>query len=193
MWLGNTKLLWVAGMGLVIGASGCARLTGGPRLLEPEERQRLNEGYGTHEVRKPVIVVDGPDLSYFDERDMAADALGRIGADSIPDLQLALKSPDVKVRQYACRALAQAGPSAAPAVTDLSAALDDVDPDVRRLAARALGQIGPAAKDAIPALIRVIGDGKSPVPTPGAPRLDIQPEIKQDDTSIARQRSGRFV
>lgn len=192
MWLGKTKSPWVAGMGL-LAVSGCTGLSGGPRLLEPDERQRFDHGVGVYEVQKPVLPPNSPDLSYFDERDMAADALGRIGSESIPELQLALKSPDVRVRQYACRALAQAGSAAAPAVHDLSALLDDADPDVRRLAARALGQIGPAAKEAIPALIRVIGESKATKPQPAGDKADIKPDLKRDDTSIVRRSTSRFV
>lgn len=189
MWLVKSMSLGVAGMGLVF-CVGCVRLTGGPRPLEPQERQLLETGYGVHEVQKPVLP-GTPDLSYFDDRDMAADALGRIGAESVPQLQLALKSPEVAVRQFACRALARAGAAAAPAVADLTALLDDSDADVRRLAARALGQIGPAAKDAIPALMRVIGDGhsapaaspQSTVPPSTVPNADVKPELPPSDSA----------
>lgn len=172
MWPRDSKSLWVAGMGLLLG-SGCATgWQGGPRPLTHEELERLEDNYDQHMTFKPVLPPDAPDLSFFDEHDMAADALARIGAESVPELCVALRSSNPRLRRYAALALARAGSNAAPAVPELVERLRDDDAAVRQNAARALGQIGPAARDAIPALIRVLGEDEfGPVPMQPVPSL----------------------
>ena len=170
MWPRDRHLLWVAGMGLVF-VTGCSTGWGTKvRPLNDRERLQMENNFESQMTMKPVLP-DSPDLFYFDERDVAADSLARIGSESVPELCVALKSTNPRVRRFAALALAREGSNAAPAVPDLVELLRDDDAEVRRAAARALGQIGPAAKSAVPALIRVLGDG-APSPTPApAPAL----------------------
>ena len=97
-----------------------------------------------------------PPVSEWGLKEMAADALARIGADAVPELVSALNDSNPQVRLQAARALARIGPDAAPAVQALTEHLTDVNPLVRQNAARALGQIGPRAKSAVPDLIRAL-------------------------------------
>lgn len=100
--------------------------------------------------------LDQPYLREWSVRETAADSLGRIGVDAVPELIKALGNPDAGLRVQAARALAVIGPKAGAAVPSLISLLSDDDEAVRRAAARALGQIGPAARDAIPSLIRLL-------------------------------------
>jgi HEAT repeat protein len=107
-------------------------------------------------------------LPTFDERteqQVAAEALAQIGPEAIPELRLALSSPEAHVRREAAGVLARMGPDAKDAVTDLMRLLDDEDEATRKIAARALGRIGPDAAPAVPALMRTLLDSQ-----PAAPR-----------------------
>jgi HEAT repeat protein len=101
-------------------------------------------------------------LTQWTEQEVAADALGRIGAAAVPALVQALQSPDANVRLKAVEVLGRMGAEATDAVPQLIKLLDDPDPAVRKAAARTLGLVGPAAKDAVPALIRALLQPTSP-------------------------------
>jgi HEAT repeat protein len=89
-------------------------------------------------------------------RTKAALALGQIGSAAVPELIIALRSPDKYVRREAVWALAKIGPEAASAVFALAKVLRDTAAPVRKGAARALGQIGREARAAIPLLIEAL-------------------------------------
>ena len=72
-------------------------------------------------------------------RQIAADALGEIGAPAVEFLTVALKDPNEDVREAATRILGNVG---APAVASLDIALKDSSAAVREAATRALGAIG---------------------------------------------------
>jgi HEAT repeat protein len=91
-----------------------------------------------------------------DSREVAADALGRIGTPAVPALAEALSDPVPSVRVDACRALAYMGAKAKDAVPPLTRTLSDPEEAVRQEAARALGQIGDSAQLAIPDLIQML-------------------------------------
>lgn len=120
------------------------------------------------QVMRPVA----PDVRPFEqwsEQEAAADALGRIGAQAIPYLQQALRSPDSHVKKQAAEVLARMGSDAKGAVNDLLPLLDDADPEVRKVAVRTLGRIGPDAAAAIPALMRSLVQEEPLAPAPLLP------------------------
>ena len=90
------------------------------------------------------------------EQDLAAAALGRIGKPAVPQLVMAMRHRDARIRTQAAQVLAKIGPDAQSAVPQLTAALDDENLAVRKAASRALGEIGPAAQEAVPALMRTL-------------------------------------
>ncbi|MGL4461992.1 MAG: HEAT repeat domain-containing protein [Planctomycetia bacterium] len=94
---------------------------------------------------------------------MGLGKLGREAALATPALAAALKDGDRQVRQLAADALGRIGaPEAASAVPALADALGDEDAAVRRMAAVSLGKLGPAAAAAIPALKKTAKD-KAPI------------------------------
>ena len=95
-------------------------------------------------------------LAQWTEQDVAADALGRIGAAAVPALIEGLRSPDPAVRLKAVEVLGRMGPDAQDAVPDLVRLLDDPDEAIRKAATRTLGRIGPPAQEAVPALVRTL-------------------------------------
>jgi hypothetical protein len=132
---------------------------------EPSNLSRAAVPAATMHVMRPVA----PEIRPFEqwtEQEAAADALGRIGAQAIPYLQQALRSPDAHVKKQAAEVLARMGSDAKPAVNDLIPLLDDPDLEVRKVAVRTLGRIGPDAAAAIPALMRSLVQ-EEPLP-PGA-------------------------
>ena len=95
-------------------------------------------------------------LAQWTEQDVAADALGRIGAAAVPALIEALRSSDAAVRLKAVEVLGRMGPDAKDAVPDLVRLLDDPEEPIRRAATRTLGRIGPPAQEAVPAIVRTL-------------------------------------
>lgn len=132
-----------------------ALVTTGPAAAMRVERQQ---------VVAPII----KPYEQWTEQEAAADALGRIGAQAIPYLQQALRSPDSETKKQAAEVLARMGSDAKPAVNDLIVLLDDPDLEVRKVAVRTLGRIGPDAAAAIPALMRTLVE-EHPVPPPFIP------------------------
>jgi HEAT repeat protein len=87
------------------------------------------------------------------ERNAAIKVLIKRGADSIPALLEALRSPDPDVRNFACVALGKVGDSAATEPL-LALVADDSDANVRYMAIEAVGRIGdPRAIDVLIALL----------------------------------------
>jgi HEAT repeat protein len=78
--------------------------------------------------------------------------LGRIGANAVPGLCLALKDPWAEVRLAAVEGLGHMESRAKDATAPLAAALTDPDLRVVYAAATALGRIGPEARAAVAAL-----------------------------------------
>jgi hypothetical protein len=124
-------------------------------------------------VERPLSAPIKP-FEQWSEQEAAADALGRIGAQAIPYLQQALRSPDPEMKKQAAEVLARMGSDAKPAVNDLIVLLDDPDLEVRKVAVRTLGRIGPDAAAAIPALMRTLVEDH-PVPPPIAPPAPLPP------------------
>ena len=96
-------------------------------------------------------------------RRMAAQALGKLGADAkpvLPTLQKKVLDPNVDVRLAVVEALASIG---AEGRRGLAAALNDQDPKVREAAARGLASLGPNAAEAIANLVGALGDEDSAV------------------------------
>lgn len=122
-----------------------------PRLLQDDQVKAAGYLLPTFEERS--------------ERQLAAEALAQIGSEAIPELRLALGSPEPRVRREAVGVLARMGPDAKDAVPDLMRLLDDEDESIRKIAARALGRIGPDAAPAVPALMRTLLESQ-----PAAPR-----------------------
>lgn len=83
----------------------------------------------------------------------AAAALGKIGADAVEPLMMALEGQDNTLRFYAAVALGRVGK---PAVPSLLRAMQGRDTKVRQGAIHALGEVGPDAKAAIPELIGIL-------------------------------------
>lgn len=117
---------------------------------------------------RPIVAPIIKPYEQWTEQEAAADALGRIGAQAIPYLQQALRSPDSATKKQAAEVLARMGSDAKPAVNDLIVLLDDPDLEVRKVAVRTLGRIGPDAAAAIPALMRTLVE-EHPVPPPIVP------------------------
>jgi HEAT repeat protein len=88
-----------------------------------------------------------------------ADSLGEGLRVTLPELAVALRDPDVRVRRAALDVLELLGPRAAPAGPAIIGALGDPDLFVRWAAARALGKTGGAPADAgIAALAHLLYD-----------------------------------
>jgi hypothetical protein len=91
------------------------------------------------------------------EAEVAADALGRIGAPAAPQIATMLDDPDPRVRRRGAEILARIGSDAEAAIPALIRLVEqDPDLQVRKAAAFALGQMGPKAAPAIPALTRMM-------------------------------------
>ncbi len=94
------------------------------------------------------------------EAEVAADALGRIGAPATDEVVDMLSDADPRVRRRAAEILARIGSEAEQAIDPLIRVLEqDSDPQVRKAAAFALGQMGPKAAAAAPALLRRVREG----------------------------------
>lgn len=171
--------LYVAAAGIAILLGGCGRTppqrvetSKGGQAKEPEvspdpqpERPAplpdndLLVSIQNGQVRRAAFVEPVPIPK--SERQLAADALARIGPPAVPMLVQSLKSSDLEVRRQACKVLMRMGPDAKEAVPELTNLLDDEDEELRRMAAIALGRIGPDAGDAVPALMRTLLEGES--------------------------------
>jgi len=92
----------------------------------------------------------------------AAEALGRMGPESIPVLAGGLQSENYFVRRISTRALGAVGAGGVP---DLVKALEDEDRNVRLIAVQTLGRIGPEAKQSVPALTKALQDERYKVRT----------------------------
>jgi len=88
----------------------------------------------------------------------AADALARIGKESVPALVRALGDPRDEVRWGAAIALGKLKGEARPALQALTAALRDRNENVRYCATVALGSLGPAAAGAGVAAVGTVGE-----------------------------------
>jgi hypothetical protein len=156
-------------------AAGCGTRFTGPtkEIRTPEPAVFYTSVQTTGEVAqasyaRPITPTEVPrlrPLAEWTEKDMAADALGRIGPPAVPALRQALQSTDPEVRLNAVQVLARMGPDAKDAVPDLVALLDDPDERIRKAAARTLGRIGPESAPAVPALMRSLLQAE-PAPPP---------------------------
>jgi HEAT repeat protein len=91
------------------------------------------------------------------EAEVAADALGRIGAAAAAEAIAMLDDPSPTVRRRGAEILAHIGADAEEAIEPLIRTLEqDPDPQVRKAAAYALGQMGPQAAAAVPALTNML-------------------------------------
>jgi len=122
----------------------------------------------TVQYQPPAIERPKP-LSEISDKELAAEALARIGPPAVPSLIQALQHRDPQVRREVVRVLMRMGPDAKAAAPELTRLLDDEDELVRKYAVKALGNIGPDAAIAVPALMLDLLQ-----PTPEVPRRDIQ-------------------
>ena len=76
----------------------------------------------------------------------------------LPQLSLALRDDDERVKSLSAQALEHVGPDAVVAVPDLVRLLADPSEALRNSACIALAGIGPAARDALPDLQRALSD-----------------------------------
>ena len=86
----------------------------------------------------------------------AADALGRLGAKSVPHLIPRLASDTVSVKRSAALAVGRIGAAAEAAVPSLRALLEADASATRNVAIYALTAIGPASAPAMPALTKLL-------------------------------------
>jgi hypothetical protein len=124
-----------------------------PKLLETDPG-------GTNYV-SPSLELDQSRLirrrEEWTEAEVAADALGRIGAPATPQIVIMLNDPDPRIRRRGAEILARIGSDAEVAIPALIGVVEqDPDLQVRKAAAFALGQMGPKAEAAIPALTRMM-------------------------------------
>ncbi len=128
-------------------SDGCARKnamevlsgTGDPRAVAP--LMAVLRKSGGYNCKIGSSLIGGP------LRNVAADALKKLGTVSLDPLLVLLKDDDKDIQQLAVFALA--GVKAPQSVDTLVAALSDPNPRMRRGAARALGLIMPGAMVAI--------------------------------------------
>lgn len=118
-------------------------------------------GAELEELLQALTAGDDAGAAGMDDRETAAVAIGRYGADAIRPLEDLLASDDAGARWWAARALAEIRDSGAG--PPLIRALSDVDPDVRACAALALGRLGAppaaiAATEASGSLACALGD-----------------------------------
>jgi HEAT repeat protein len=85
-------------------------------------------------------------------RDAAVQALAKVGPAVVPTLDEALADRSPTVREVAATALGRLGADAKPAVPTLIGLFQDRDPAVRLRAAEAVGQLGPTLPETVPAL-----------------------------------------
>ena len=114
-------------------------------------------------------------------RNLAIDAIGRLGAAAIPTLIEVMNESNASVREGTAQALGLMGPDAAPAVPVLIRALDDRDVLVRRWSIEALGAVGPRVASLAPALVAAL-DHKDTAVRRGAVTgaSAVRPELRPD-------------
>jgi HEAT repeat protein len=108
-------------------------------------------------------------------RALAAEAMGRLGADgkaALPALLLALRDEGELVRQNALQSIIAIGPDGT-ATQPLTDSLKDSDALVRVLSANALGRLGPLARPALPALREALKDRDENVQQAAADALKV--------------------
>lgn len=106
----------------------------------------------------PVLIKS---LENADLANMAAEALGAIGADAkdaVPKLTNLLASTEEDQHQGVIRALGNIGHGASQVVPRLISFLQSEDAIIREEAARAIGKIGANANTVVPALIKLLSD-----------------------------------
>jgi HEAT repeat protein len=81
----------------------------------------------------------------------------------LPQLVVALRDDDERVRELSAQALAHIGPAAVIAVPDLLRMLGSPSEGLRNTACIGLSGIGPAASEALPALRRALSDPSNDV------------------------------
>ena len=81
----------------------------------------------------------------------------------LPQLVIALRDEDERVKELAAQAIEHIGPDAAIAVPDLIQLLEDSSEGLRNSACIGLAGIGPAARDALPALRKALSDPSNDV------------------------------
>ncbi|MGL4463749.1 MAG: HEAT repeat domain-containing protein [Planctomycetia bacterium] len=141
------SVLWIVVLAAALGGVACGRRPGFAGKSVAELTALLGS----------VTAKDRADAA------MGLGKLGREAALATPALAAALKDGDRQVRQLAADALGRIGaPEAAAAVPALTDALGDEDAAVRRMAAVSLGKLGPAAESAAPALKKAVKD-KAPI------------------------------
>ena len=124
---------------------------------------------------------------FFDEKDAAARALGRIGPaakNAVPFLVTAMRT---ETRRSAARALGRMGATAVLAVPDLVGMLA-AEPFLSSLATQVLGSIGPGARAVVPALINRLNH-KSPAVAADAAVALLRIDPTKRDLVEARLRS----
>ena len=176
----------LASVALVMTSGGCGRRPPTPvRAKQSDARAADNSLLVTHEevnkqslpraritIRDESVARASLDVvmpTPKSERQLAADALTRIGPPAVPMLVEALRGRDGEVRRQACEVLMRMGPDAREAVPELVRLLDDEDEELRRMAATALGRIGPDAGEAVPALMRRLLERETLPPPTGEP------------------------
>ncbi len=97
-----------------------------------------------------------PDIQYLGPRvrDMASDALVRIGAPAVPALTKAVSSKDETVRAAAAATLGKLGPAAMSSVSALEGGMNDPQEPVRLAAVRALARLGIDPNRVVPLLAK---------------------------------------
>jgi hypothetical protein len=81
----------------------------------------------------------------------------------LPQLVIALRDQDERVKELSAQALEHVGADAVVAVPDLVRLLEDPSEGLRNSACIGLAGIGPAARDALPALRRALADPSNDV------------------------------
>jgi hypothetical protein len=145
-------------------APGSGASSGPPAPIAPRELLETDSTGANY--LSPSLELDSSRLirrrEEWTEAEVAADALGRIGAPATPQIVTMLDDPDPRIRRRGAEILARIGSDAEEAIPVLIRLVEqDPDLQVRKAAAFALGQMGPKAEAAIPALTRMLR-GSSP-------------------------------
>jgi HEAT repeat protein len=148
------------------------------------------------------------DLVLFDEsaevRDLAATALGQVGAEAAPALRALLSDVDVEVRRRAARALGEMGPTAASALDALAHAARDDNALVRVRSLEAMWRIARDAERVLPGALQELQHEDRDVRLGAATLLEslgtrarsAKPDLEQlagDERPHVRQAAGRVL